>query len=920
MSKFLHLFCFVFLTGNIVFAVPLTATTSVTAASCPTQGSITVTASGGTPFPAAPPANYNYQIIAPAAYITPVQSSNIFNTLAGGVTYTIQVSDQVGSITVTQFVADTYTQMAITTVGTAPTCAGVPDGSLPVQVSGGRAPFVYSISGPAAAGPQASNTFTGLPAGNYTVVVTDACGEVRTSLNHAVPPAIDYTFSAVQLGSSDYTEGFIAQPSTIPGDCSHVRAQLYAVLQPNNGTPVTRQVKLYDETTNTLIYTHTGTTDLDNTYITLLKNNPYRIEAFDNCNTTTIAHYNFNGKGISISTHYASCGASITLEVITKNVNPATSYVASQSMPETFTILAGPAGVGSTQTNTIHKAVFTGIVPGTYTVSIADACETINRSYTVSAPPVFSFAAFGDGSASCLDSTAVWHFFGTGFFDNENLTQYTLTSGPASFTDIHGVFHTISYPVDITQVTAGESVMGNFPKGNYTAHAVTNCGRVFDLAFSVTDADLTVRKFSVSTGGACDGTGIVTYTKLGQNWGGETPALTNIGTGVGVFPTTSTATQIIWSGLPSGNYRLYMNANPAPYNLVTGTCPTVLLDTILHPIYILPSSTVINSFACNDGSNATITVSSVIGGFGPFSYEIINGPVIRPPQSSNVFSNVPEGSYTIRTNDACGNGVTTATSTSRIDPTITANNPACAGNNITVTATNYPGATYSWNGPNGFTATGNSFTIFNYDEAQNSGAYTLMLTYPGCAPLFARISLNTCTAVPVNLIRFEASADHCNVKVIWQTANEIDLKNYILQYSRDGIVYEERLNVPAATGSSQNNYFYTLSSLQGGRGFLRLKMIDADGRFAYSNMIPINNDCDKNSIAVFPNPFTDLITVTNLQGSSRIILYDAIGRLLFETNVSATRIDIPAGGLPKGSYLLKISSDSGFHVVKLIKK
>lgn len=55
---------------------------------------------------------------------------------------------------------------------------------------------------------------------------------------------------------------------------------------------------------------------------------------------------------------------------------------------------------------------------------------------------------------------------------------------------------------------------------------------------------------------------------------------------------------------------------------------------------------------CNDG---TIQVNVTQG--NPVSYQIISGPVIVPPQSSSFFTGLPSGTYNIRVNDACGDGL-----------------------------------------------------------------------------------------------------------------------------------------------------------------------------------------------------------------------------------------------------------------------
>uniref|UniRef100_UPI004049FBB3 T9SS type B sorting domain-containing protein n=1 Tax=Gelidibacter sp. TaxID=2018083 RepID=UPI004049FBB3 len=54
-------------------------------------------------------------------------------------------------------------------------------------------------------------------------------------------------------------------------------------------------------------------------------------------------------------------------------------------------------------------------------------------------------------------------------------------------------------------------------------------------------------------------------------------------------------------------------------------------------------------------ATSTIIVNIISG--NPISYEIISGPVIVAPQSSNEFANLPQGTYNIRVFDDCGNAL-----------------------------------------------------------------------------------------------------------------------------------------------------------------------------------------------------------------------------------------------------------------------
>lgn len=75
----------------------------------------------------------------------------------------------------------------------------------------------------------------------------------------------------------------------------------------------------------------------------------------------------------------------------------------------------------------------------------------------------------------------------------------------------------------------------------------------------------------------------------------------------------------------------------------------------------------------NDGVLTVTTLTGVA-----VSYSIISGPVTRPPQPSNIFSNLPAGQYTIRVIDSCGEGVVQAYTLTAKNPALTFTNPTAS--------------------------------------------------------------------------------------------------------------------------------------------------------------------------------------------------------------------------------------------------
>ena len=58
--------------------------------------------------------------------------------------------------------------------------------------------------------------------------------------------------------------------------------------------------------------------------------------------------------------------------------------------------------------------------------------------------------------------------------------------------------------------------------------------------------------------------------------------------------------------------------------------------------------------ACANTSNASVNVTAGTAAT-TLAYSIISGPVVRAPQTSNVFNGLPVGSYVFQVLDICGN-------------------------------------------------------------------------------------------------------------------------------------------------------------------------------------------------------------------------------------------------------------------------
>ncbi|MDG1571509.1 T9SS type B sorting domain-containing protein [Robiginitalea sp. M366] len=174
-------------------ATPLAFTFAVTPLTCVADGAVSITATGGW-------GSYTYQLEQPDTSVLGPQGSNTFSGLTQTGTYTITVEDANGCVVTDTFDLVTPSSPVASIDAASTLCFSTPAGAtIVVGVTGGTAPFYYSMNGGAL---QTSNTFAGLVPGNYTFTVTDSNGCTDTVAQTIEP---ELTGNAVLLKDLDCT-------------------------------------------------------------------------------------------------------------------------------------------------------------------------------------------------------------------------------------------------------------------------------------------------------------------------------------------------------------------------------------------------------------------------------------------------------------------------------------------------------------------------------------------------------------------------------------------------------------------------------------------------------------------------------------------------------------------------------------------
>lgn len=148
----------------------------------------------------------------------------------------------------------------------------------------------------------------------------------------------------------------------------------------------------------------------------------------------------------------------------------------------------------------------------------------------------------------------------------------------------------------------------------------------------------------------------------------------------------------------------------------------------------------------------------------------------------------------------------------------------------------------------------------------------------------------SCTiALPVKLIEFTGKKSANTVLLNWVSDDEYNMDAYQLQRSRDGVHFETITSVQAQN-QHHNTYAYNDVNPANGMNYYRLKMLDIDGKFTYSNIVSVSfTGSDTRSIVVAPNPATENINVRftgQATGVYRMEIRNAAGQLVITKSVS----------------------------------
>ena len=660
-------------------------------------------------------------------------------------TYTVTVTDANNCTGSTSATVSQPAALSLQTAVTPVLCNGGSTGAINLTVSGGTAGYSYLWS-------NSVNTqdLSNLPAGTYTVTVTDAnlC-TATTNATVTQPAALGLSTSVTNVACSGGSNG--AVDLTVTGGTAG-----YSYLWSN--ASITQDISGLSAGTYTVTVTDAN-----------------------NCTAATAATVSQSGSlSVSFIPVNGTCNAS----------NGSVTALPSGGLP-LYTYLW----------NTGSSAqVITGLAAGTYTVTVTDAALcSITTSVSVgnTGSPVPSSnlttnVSCNGGNNGALDInvsggtpqyTYVWN---TGAFtqDVSNLTAGTYT---VTVTDANFCVGTQSFVVTQPLAVGGNGVVSDVA-----------CNGGSDGSINLTPTGGTPAYTYLWSNGASvqDPTGLVagTYTVTITDANlctgtrsfivnAPSPLLVNTSsTPSGCLIATGTATATPSGGAGGYVYNWSSGANTAVASNLSGGVYTVTvtdLNSCSASTQVTVSTTngpsitnsVISNVSCSGGTDGGVNIT-VSGGTPGYSYLWSSGAVTQD------IAGVGAGTYTVTVTDAnsCStSGVYTITQPSAVTASGTVTNVKCnAGTDGSIDITPSGGSgvyTYNWSTTaitqdvSGLVA--GSYTVTITDDNGCSGTATYTVTEPGAITLSASITDLTCNGVPTGSINLNVFGGTASYTYLW---------------------------------------------------------------------------------------------------------------------------------------------------------
>ena len=189
-----------------------------------------------------------------------------------------------------------------------------------------------------------------------------------------------------------------------------------------------------------------------------------------------------------------------------------------------------------------------------------------------------------------------------------------------------------------------------------------------------------------------------------------------------------------------------------------------------------------------------------------------------------------------------------------------------------------------------------------------------------------KITAFNATVLPITLKYFTVWKRPDANRLTWLTTSEKNFSHFEIEKSSDGVNFLRIKSIEGNGGNSKETaYTYDDNAVKAVQ-YYRLKYVDANGQYTYSNILRVNRDDVTNTKVLFSNRITTMLALRIIDMDANdlsIKIIDNAGRTIKSQNVKINpgenSLNINTGSIPSGFYYLMLSADNYKRTFSFVK-
>lgn len=182
------------------------------------------------------------------------------------------------------------------------------------------------------------------------------------------------------------------------------------------------------------------------------------------------------------------------------------------------------------------------------------------------------------------------------------------------------------------------------------------------------------------------------------------------------------------------------------------------------------------------------------------------------------------------------------------------------------------------------------------------------------------------TVLPITLKYFTAWKRPDANRLTWLTTSEKNFSHFEIEKSSDGVNFVRITTIEGKGGNSKETAYTFDDNEVKAVQYYRLKYVDANGQYTYSNVLRVNRDDVTNTKVLFSNRITTMLALRIIDMDANnvsIKIVDNAGRAIKAQNVKINpgenSLNINTGSIPSGFYYLILSADNYKRTFSFVK-